>query len=74
MLDLRFHAEGMAGVAGRVAMVTGGGRGIGRATAALLASRGATTGEVAELIVFLATEESSGVNGAAIRISLGRIC
>ena len=31
----------MAGVEGRIALITGGGRGIGRATAELLASRGA---------------------------------
>ncbi len=31
----------MAGVEGRVALITGGGRGIGRATAELLTSRGA---------------------------------
>ena len=136
----------MAGVEGRVALITGGSRGIGRATADILASRGArvmciarnrqeleatghdysladlgtpegcaqavadteqrlgpieificnhgigsahervvweeraalnpakrvaTPQEVAEMIAFLATEESSGVSGEAIKVALG---
>lgn len=35
--------------------------------------RVATPGEVAELIAFLASEESSGVNGEAIRVALGSL-
>jgi NAD(P)-dependent dehydrogenase (short-subunit alcohol dehydrogenase family) len=46
----------MPGVEGRVALVTGAGRGIGK---------------VAEVIVFLASEEASGVNGEAITVALG---
>jgi NAD(P)-dependent dehydrogenase (short-subunit alcohol dehydrogenase family) len=33
--------------------------------------RVATPGEVAEMIAFLASEESSGVSGEAIRVALG---
>lgn len=36
--------------------------------------RVATTTEVAETIAFLASEESSGVSGEAIRVALGSIC
>jgi meso-butanediol dehydrogenase/(S,S)-butanediol dehydrogenase/diacetyl reductase len=37
------------------------------------AGRVATPGEVAELIAFLASEESSGVSGEAIRVALGSV-
>lgn len=33
-----------------------------------------TTQEVAELIVFLASEESSGISGEAIKVALGSVC
>lgn len=36
--------------------------------------RVATPGEVAEMIAFLASEESSGVSGEAIRVALGSVC
>jgi NAD(P)-dependent dehydrogenase (short-subunit alcohol dehydrogenase family) len=38
------------------------------------AGRVATPEEVAEVIAFLASEESSGVNGEAITVALGGIC
>lgn len=38
------------------------------------AGRVATPGEVAEVIAFLASEESSGVSGEAIRVALGSQC
>ena len=37
------------------------------------AGRVVTAQEVAELIAFLASEESSGVNGEAIRVALGSV-
>jgi NAD(P)-dependent dehydrogenase (short-subunit alcohol dehydrogenase family) len=37
------------------------------------AGRVATPQEVAEMIAFLASEESSGVNGEAIRVALGSL-
>ena len=38
------------------------------------AGRVATPQEVAEMIAFLASEESSGVSGEAIRVALGSVC
>jgi NAD(P)-dependent dehydrogenase (short-subunit alcohol dehydrogenase family) len=38
------------------------------------AGRVATPGEVAEMIAFLASEESSGVSAQAITVALGGIC
>ena len=38
------------------------------------AGRVATPKEVAEMIAFLASEESSGVSGEAIRVALGSVC
>jgi NAD(P)-dependent dehydrogenase (short-subunit alcohol dehydrogenase family) len=37
------------------------------------AGRVATPQEVAEMIAFLASEESSGVSGESIRVALGRV-
>jgi len=38
------------------------------------AGRVVTPGEVAEVIAFLASEESSGVNGEAVTAALGGMC
>lgn len=53
----------MSGVDGRIALVTGGGRGIGRATADLLASRGATVMCVAR------SEQELKVSGHAYSVA-----
>ena len=37
------------------------------------ASKCGSTGEVAEAIAFLASEESSGISGESIRVSLGSV-